>query len=89
LPNWCKLEPCLSIYKKYRKPEINIGNISDEIEKTCPEDFGRELVDKKLSIDKPVILIEGYTIYLPKIRAAIVRKLRERNVYIWNLTREA
>ncbi len=57
--------------------------------KTCPEDFGRELVDKRLSIDKPVILIEGYTISLPKIRATIVKKLRERNVYIWNLTREA
>lgn len=87
LPSWSKSEKCINIHKKYSNVSYQIDLISKEIDDTCADEFANEIIDRECPNDKPVILVEGYTASLPRIRESMINKFKNRKYVIWSLNR--
>ena len=84
LSSWTDNTKLCGIHKKYPKPNLRIDAISRDIEKSAANEFATEFISKYMldSITSPVILLEGYTLGLSVIRAAVIAKLHEKKYRI-------
>lgn len=87
IPQWCSHEGCRKIHAKYPKPDMKLDLISNEIEANCADSFVEAFLNqyKEIQTKKPVILLEGYTVGLPKIHACLLKRLRSRGYRVWNM----
>ena len=66
-----------------------INVFSALIEEFCPEYYAQKIFENIIETVAcyPIIVIEGYTLSMPKFRKFLIEKLEEHNFIVWSLVK--
>lgn len=77
MPTFCRVEPIC----------MNIGMLSVMFERTIYEYFTTKIVEYTLELAQnyPLIILEGFTLSMPRIKAKLIELMESNDYIVWSL----